>query len=538
MFNNRPLKASDGRGGREEGGRRPTSNGAYGSFWGHQGTQNSRATGGHTQALPQFSGTTGGHTQALPQFRDRDLGTKEASQPPRSAWGSKDSSASRLRVDNNLTRKVDPLSKSLPHGRSHAVEDVSSRGPALPLHHRASPSRAFEQLSSSRGVLPNKDSNDLPPSQRMHGRPRGIRTELPSPHTNSREPTPNTKSPARREAPQKAGGFQSGSVPVGRAQQARLRHSQHSQMRKNADSRGPEGGGGRRAKPEAGIFGAKSMAGAYPQQGMGRAQAKENQDNFFMHELGDDTKDFYVGVVDGHGLQGKQVSGYVGNHLGKKIAAARNSTELAQIEQDFQSAFKSTAEELKRSGIEANESGTTAVTALRRGDNLYVANVGDSRCVLAREAGGKLQSVEMSDDHKPDRKDEKERILRNRGAVEPIRGFNGRFVGPCRVWTQKQVAGGLAVSRAIGDFSMEKAGVCPDPEIKQTKLSNADKFLVLASDGVWEHMSNQQVVDLAKKHKDPKAASDAIVAEARRQWTTKGCGYIDDITAVVMNLKE
>merc|ERR1711903_16836 len=116
---------------------------------------------------------------------------------------------------------------------------------------------------------------------------------------------------------------------------------------------------------------------------------------------------------------------------------------------DFQSAFKSTAEELKRSGIEANES--------------------DSRCVLAREAGGKLQSVEMSDDHKPDRKDEKERILRNRGAVEPIRGFNGRFVGPCRVWTQKQVAGGLAVSRAIGDFSMEKAGVCPDPEIKQTK---------------------------------------------------------------------
>ena len=370
----------------------------------------------------------------------------------------------------------------------------------------------------------------------MHGRPRAIRTELPSAR---REPTPTSKSPkesSRRESPQKAGGFQSGNMPLGRAQAARQRHSQHSQMRKNGDSRGPEGGRRTAAQKPASMFGAKSMAGAYP-GGMGRAQAKENQDNFFMHELGD-SNDFYVGVVDGHGMQGKQVSGYVGNHLGKKIANSRNSTEVAEIEQNFKSAFKSTADELKRSGIEANESGTTAVTALRRGDNLYVANVGDSRCVLAREgAGGKLQSVEMSDDHKPDREDEKQRILRNRGAVEPIRGFNGRFVGPCRVWTQKQVAGGLAVSRAFGDFSMEKAGVVADPEIRQTKLSSSDKFLVLASDGVWEHMSNQQVVDLAKKHKDPKAASDAIVAEARRQWTTKGCGYIDDITAVVMNLK-
>jgi len=530
MFNNRPLKASDSRGGREDGARRPTSNGAYGSFWGQKGTN--KAKGGHTQALPQFR-ETGGHTQALPQFRENELSSKKESQPPRSAWGSKD--ASRMRVDNNLSRKVD-LSKSLPHGKSSAVED-GSRGPALPLHHRASPSRAFEQLSSSRGVLPNKDSVDLPQQpQRMHGRPRAIRTELPSAH---REPTPTSKSPkesSRRESPQKAGGFQSGNMPLGRAQAARQRHSQHSQMRKNGDSRGPEGGRRTAAQKPASMFGAKSMAGAYP-GGMGRAQAKENQDNFFMHEMGDNN-DFYVGVVDGHGMQGKQVSGYVGNHLGKKIANSRNSTEVAEIEQNFKSAFKSTADELKRSGIEANESGTTAVTALRRGDNLYVANVGDSRCVLAREgAGGKLQSVEMSDDHKPDREDEKQRILRNRGAVEPIRGFNGRFVGPCRVWTQKQVAGGLAVSRAFGDFSMEKAGVVADPEIRQTKLSSSDKFLVLASDGVWEHMSNQQVVDLAKKHKDPKAASDAIVAEARQQWTTKGCGYIDDITAVVMNLK-
>ena len=62
-----------------------------------------------------------------------------------------------------------------------------------------------------------------------------------------------------------------------------------------------------------------------------------------------------------------------------------------------------------------SESGSTAVTALKKGKDLYVANVGDSRCVMAREGGsGRLDAVAMSDDHKPDRRDERERILKHR----------------------------------------------------------------------------------------------------------------------------
>eukprot|EP00656_Telonema_subtile_P006410 TRINITY_DN12960_c0_g1_i3.p1 TRINITY_DN12960_c0_g1~~TRINITY_DN12960_c0_g1_i3.p1 ORF type:complete len:392 (+),score=98.72 TRINITY_DN12960_c0_g1_i3:493-1668(+) len=293
----------------------------------------------------------------------------------------------------------------------------------------------------------------------------------------------------------------------------------------------------RRRKPVLEMCGARSLAGACA-TGLGRVQPKENQDNFFMHEAGQGSADFYVGVVDGHGAAGKSVSGFVGDTLGKKVLAqARNATESGEVERSFHKAFRATADELKRSGIEAQESGTTAVTALRKGNDLFVANVGDSRCVLAREsAGGRLDAVEMSSDHKPERPDERERIVKNRGCVEPIRGCNGRFVGPSRVWTQKQVAGGLAVSRAFGDFSMEKAGVVAEPEIQRERLSGRDKFLVLASDGVWEHMSNQQVIDVAKKHKDPRQASDAVVAEARRKWQQNGAGYIDDITAVVMNI--
>jgi len=67
-------------------------------------------------------------------------------------------------------------------------------------------------------------------------------------------------------------------------------------------------------------------------------------------------------------------------------------------------------------------------------------------------------------------------------------------------------------------------------------LTDKDKFVVLASDGVFEHMTNQQVIDIAGKHSDPRVASEAVVAEARRQWQKKGQGYVDDITALVMKL--
>ena len=102
------------------------------------------------------------------------------------------------------------------------------------------------------------------------------------------------------------------------------------------------------------------------------------------------------------------------------------------------------------------------------------------------------------------------------------------------------------------------------------QISAKDKFVILASDGVWEHMSNQEVrctpkpkpcharisfghrqrlhkpilnltlgvqaVDVASKYKDPKVASEAIVQAARKRWQQRGNGYMDDVTAVVVRL--
>eukprot|EP00736_Rhodelphis_marinus_P010747 Rmarinus@m.13799 len=286
--------------------------------------------------------------------------------------------------------------------------------------------------------------------------------------------------------------------------------------------------------------GAKSMGGTY---GNLMFAVKENQDNYFIREQltppatgsGDHKRDFLVGVMDGHGMKGKEVSTFVKKHLPAEVLKSQSDG----VEEAFRRAYRITHDELsKRSGIDCSESGSTAVTALRRGDELYVANVGDSRCVLGRDEGGVLRCTPLTRDHKPDREDERQRIIRAGGGVEPVRAFNGQYMGPHRVWAKKQLAGGLAMSRAIGDTNMHNYGVTSEPEVVRHRVGGNDRFIVLGSDGVFDHLSNDQVMEIVARNPDPKKASDVIVQQARKQWQRVNGpgGYVDDITAVVMKL--
>lgn len=131
-------------------------------------------------------------------------------------------------------------------------------------------------------------------------------------------------------------------------------------------------------------------------------------------------------------------------------------------------------------------SGCTAVVALMVGRNLYVANAGDSRCVVCR--AGKV--VEMSFDHKPEDDIEFERIKKAGGRVT----MDGR------------VNGGLNLSRAIGDhgykmnkeLSAEEQMISAAPDLKKVVLEKEDEFMVLACDGIWNYMTNDEVVGFVK----------------------------------------
>merc|ERR1719167_1632031 len=140
------------------------------------------------------------------------------------------------------------------------------------------------------------------------------------------------------------------------------------------------------------------------------------------------------------------------------------------------------------SSLPGNDSGCTAVVGLLRARTLYVANAGDSRCVVCRDG----QAVEMSFDHKPEDEPEMKRIEAAGGKVTP----DGR------------VNGGLNLSRAIGDHTyktrkalpLQDQMISPVPDIKTLQLdAKRDSFILLACDGIWNSLSSQETVNFVNQ---------------------------------------
>ena len=114
-------------------------------------------------------------------------------------------------------------------------------------------------------------------------------------------------------------------------------------------------------------------------------------------------------------------------------------------------------------------------TSIQSGTTLTVANAGDSRALLVK-ADGSVTS--LSNDHKPDRLDERERISRLGGTVVH--------------WGVWRVEGILATSRSIGDRLL-KDFIIPDPETTKRIVGPDDAYVVIATDGLWDVMRNEEV---------------------------------------------
>merc|ERR1719312_341672 len=187
-----------------------------------------------------------------------------------------------------------------------------------------------------------------------------------------------------------------------------------------------------------------------------------------------------------------------------------------------------------------NDSGCTAVVALLRGTTLYVANAGDSRCVVCRDG----QAVEMSFDHKPEDEPEMKRIEAAGGKVTP----DGR------------VNGGLNLSRAIGDHTyktnktlpLQDQMISPVPDVKTLQLdTKRDSFILLACDGIWNSLSSQETVDFVQQRllkleneakKDPSTQQLKKICEELFDYClapdTVGDGTgCDNMTAVLVKLR-
>ncbi|MCL7045791.1 hypothetical protein MKW94_014693 [Papaver nudicaule] len=257
----------------------------------------------------------------------------------------------------------------------------------------------------------------------------------------------------------------------------------------------------------------------------------------------------FFGVYDGHG--GSQVANYCRErvHLalteeietmkeGLMNGSFKDNWE-AQWEKAFTNCFVKVDAEVSGSvngsaePVAPETVGSTAVVSVVCSSHIIVANCGDSRAVLCR---GK-SPVPLSEDHKPNREDEYARIEAAGGKVIQ--------------WNGHRVFGVLAMSRSIGDRYL-KPWIIPDPEVKFVPRTKEDECLILASDGLWDVLTNEEVCDVARRrillwHKkngvtplpergigvDPaaQAAAECLSKLALQK------GSKDNITVVVVDLK-
>lgn len=107
---------------------------------------------------------------------------------------------------------------------------------------------------------------------------------------------------------------------------------------------------------------------------------------------------------------------------------------------------------------------------------------------------------------------------------------------PPRIWSPYGAFPGTAFTRSLGDEIAETLGVIALPEITSLQLSEDDRFVVIASDGVFEFLTSQAVVDMVAQYEDPLEACQKVVAESYRLWLTYEL-RTDDITCICIYFK-
>jgi len=267
-----------------------------------------------------------------------------------------------------------------------------------------------------------------------------------------------------------------------------------------------------------------SQRGYYPE-----ALDKPNQDSFCIHTpFGTNPDDHFFGVFDGHGEFGAQCSQFVKRRLCENLL--RNSRFQADPIEACHAAFLLTNSQLHADSLlDDTMSGTTAITILVRGRTIYVANTGDSRAVIAERRGKEVVAVDLSIDQTPFRNDELERV-KNCGArvmtMDQIEGLKNPDVqcwsteedddgDPPRLWVQNGMYPGTAFTRSIGDSIAESIGVVATPEIFVMELTPHHPFFVIASDGVFEFLSSQSVVDMVRSCSVTFCYSDSLYSDCR-----------------------
>ena len=239
--------------------------------------------------------------------------------------------------------------------------------------------------------------------------------------------------------------------------------------------------------------------------------------------LPDDPGTAFFGVYDGHG--GSKIAEYAGKHLHKYVTK-RPEYKLGNVEEALRRGFLDLDSAMAQDVSLKNEiAGTTAVTVLIKGNKLFCANAGDSRAIAS--VAGRVDVLSL--DHKPSNRKEARRIQAAGGWVE----FN-------------RVNGNLAVSRALGDFAFKKDErkrgegqmVIAYPDVEVREITPSLEFLVIACDGIWDVMTNEEVVAFVRSSiangVDPKDICESLMTRCLAPDCEMGGLGCDNMTVILV----
>ncbi|XAR58021.1 Phosphoprotein phosphatase [Bertholletia excelsa] len=275
----------------------------------------------------------------------------------------------------------------------------------------------------------------------------------------------------------------------------------------------------------------------------------------------------FVGVYDGHA--GPEASCYVNNNLFqhlKRFASEEESMSVDVIKKAFQATeegFLSLVTRQWPTTPQIAAAGSCCLVGVVSGGILYIANLGDSRAVLGQrvKATGEVLAIQLSSEHN--------------AALESVRQeLRSLHPDDSQIVVMKhnawRVKGIIQVSRSIGDAYLkkpefnrqpldakfllqepfEKPLLSSEPAIITHKLESDDQFLIFASDGLWEHLSNQDAVDIVQNHPHSGSARRLVKAALQEAAKKREMRYSDlkkiergvrrhfhdDITVVVLFL--
>ena len=281
----------------------------------------------------------------------------------------------------------------------------------------------------------------------------------------------------------------------------------------------------------------------------GEKDKEFNQDIAFLEKNFAGNNSFlYMAVCDGHGVEGHEVSGFIKRTLPKDLSNALMNKEILTSDKNNKkkiyniigSTFIKVNEKLiSNESINSIFSGTTCVSLIYTPIKLICANIGDSRAVVGRydKNNKRWVSINLSRDHKPTEEDEARRILKKGGRIKPfLDEETGTEVGPPRVWVRDDEVPGLAMTRSFGDRVAAIAGTICVPEIKEYAFHDGDKFVILASDGVWEFISSEECINIVGKFYENNnivECCDYLYEESRKRWLREE-DVVDDITMLLI----